>query len=111
MRYELVDKPDFGMVRVTFDQAGEQMLAESDAMVARDAAVEMKTQMQGGLLNAAKRKLLGGESIFQNTFTSSAPGETLFFAPALRARLLLSGPPSVSLRSVSASNSINSPSA
>ena len=31
---------------------------------------------------AAKRKLLGGESIFQNTFTASAPGETLYFAPA-----------------------------
>ncbi len=82
MRYELLDKPDFGMVRVTFDAAGEQMLAESDAMVARDSAVEMKTQMQGGLLNAAKRKLLGGESLFQNTFTATQPGQTLWLAPA-----------------------------
>jgi uncharacterized protein (TIGR00266 family) len=81
MRYELLDKPDFGMVRVTFDQAGEAMLAESDAMVARDSAVTMKTAMQGGLLNAAKRKLLGGESLFQNTFTATAPGQTLWLAP------------------------------
>ena len=81
MQYNLVDKPDFTMVRVQFDQPGEQMLVESSAMVARDSAVEMKTQMQGGLLGAAKRKLLGGESIFQNTFTATAPGQSLWLAP------------------------------
>ncbi len=31
---------------------------------------------------AAKRKLLGGESIFQNTFTSTAPDQSLWIAPA-----------------------------
>jgi len=74
MRYELLEKPDFTMVKVTFDQPGEQMLCEASAMVARDSRVEMKTSMQGGLLGAAKRKLLGGESVFQNTFTATAPG-------------------------------------
>lgn len=82
MRYELLEKPDFTMVKVTFDAPGEQMLCESSAMVARDSAVDMKTQMKGGFLAAAKRKLLGGESIFQNTFTASAPGQSLYFAPA-----------------------------
>jgi uncharacterized protein (TIGR00266 family) len=81
MRYEMLDKPDFGVVRVTFDQPGEQMLVESSAMVGRDSAVDMKTQMRGGLLAAAKRKMLGGESVFQNTFTATAPGQTLWFAP------------------------------
>ena len=38
--------------------------------------------MRGGLGSALKRKLLGGESLFQNTFTASAPGETLWIAPA-----------------------------
>jgi uncharacterized protein (TIGR00266 family) len=82
MRYDLLDKPDFTMVKVTFDQPGEQMLCESSAMVARDSAVDMKTSMQGGLLAAAKRKLMGGESIFQNTFTATAPGQSLYFSPA-----------------------------
>lgn len=82
MRYELKGKPDFTIAHVAFDQPGEQILVESSAMVARDTTVEMKTQMQGGLLNAAKRKLLGGESIFQNTFTATAPGQTLWLAPA-----------------------------
>lgn len=81
MRYEMLDKPDFGVVRVTFDQPGEQMLVEASAMVAKDTAVDMKTQMRGGLLAAAKRKMLGGESVFQNTFTCTQPGQTLWFAP------------------------------
>lgn len=82
MRYELLDKPDFSMVKVTFDQPGEKMIVESAAMVARSAAMTMETNMRGGLMAAAKRKLLGGESIFQNTFTASQPAETLYFAPA-----------------------------
>ena len=81
MQYQLLDKPDFGMVQVGFDQPGEQMLVESSAMVARDSGIEMKTQMQGGIMAAAKRKLLGGESIFQNTFTCTAPGQRLWLAP------------------------------
>lgn len=82
MRYELLDKPDFSMVKVTFDAPGEQMVVESAAMVARTSAMQMQTSMKGGIFAAAKRKLLGGESLFQNTFTASAPGETLYFAPA-----------------------------
>ena len=82
MRYELLDKPDFTMVKVSFDQPGEKMIVESAAMVARSSEMTMETNMQGGLMAAAKRKLLGGESIFQNTFTSASPGETLYFAPA-----------------------------
>jgi uncharacterized protein (TIGR00266 family) len=81
MRYDLVDKPDFGAVRVTFDQPGEQMLVESAAMMARDSGVDMKTSMRGGVLGAMKRKMLGGESVFQNTFTATQPGQTLWFAP------------------------------
>src|SRR5688572_1679484 len=82
MRYELLDKPDFSMVKVTFDAPGEAMVLESAAMVARTSAMQMQTSMKGGIFAAAKRKLLGGESLFQNTFTASAAGETLYFAPA-----------------------------
>jgi len=81
MQYQLFDKPDFTVVRVAFDQPGEQILVESAAMVARDSAIDMKTQLQGGIMAAAKRKLLGGESLFQNTFTSTAPGQSLWLAP------------------------------
>lgn len=82
MQSEIRHNPDFGLIRVTFDQPGEQVISESGAMVARDTAMDMKTNMQGGLGGALKRKLLGGESLFQNTFTATAPGQTLWIAPA-----------------------------
>lgn len=95
MQHQLIDTPDFGMLQVTFDQPNETIVAESGAMVAMDTAVNMKTSMRGGLLAAAKRKLLGGESLFQNTFTATAPGQRLFLAPGpegdLRAMNLAAG--------------------
>jgi uncharacterized protein (TIGR00266 family) len=82
MRYQLAQKPDFAAVRVAFDQPGEQMVVESAGMIARDSGVQMETKLQGGLFAAAKRKLLGGESLFTNTFTASQAGQTLWLAPA-----------------------------
>jgi uncharacterized protein (TIGR00266 family) len=80
MKTELLEQPDFSLARVTFERAGESLVAESGAMVARDEGVAMKTAMRGGLWASAKRKLLGGESLFINTFTASAPGQTLYLA-------------------------------
>ena len=95
MQHQLIDTPDFGMLQVTFDQAGETVTSEAGAMVAMDTGIQMKTSMQGGLLAAAKRAVVGGESLFQNTFTSGGPGQRLFLAPApegdLRARNLAAG--------------------
>ena len=82
MQHEFLDRPDFGMVLIRFDEPGERLVVESGSMVARDTGVTMKTGMRGGLLKAAKRKLLGGESLFMNTFTASAPGDRLYLAPA-----------------------------
>lgn len=82
MKHEILDRPDYGMARITFEAPGESLVVESGAMVARDAGVSMKTQMSGGLLSAAKRKLLGGESLFLNTFTAGAAGDRLYLAPA-----------------------------
>jgi uncharacterized protein (TIGR00266 family) len=81
MQHQLIDTPDFGMLQITFDQPNETIVAESGAMVAMDTGIAMKTSMRGGLLAAAKRKVLGGESLFQNTFTASGPGQRLFLAP------------------------------
>lgn len=82
MHSEIRHNPDFGVIRVQFDQPGEEIVTESGAMVARDSAMQMKTNMQGGFGSALKRKLLGGESLFQNTFTATAPGQSLWIAPA-----------------------------
>ena len=82
MQHQILHNPDFGVLRIQFDAPGEVVVAESGAMVARDTPVDMKTSMRGGLGAALKRKLLGGESLFQNTFTATAPGQTVWFAPA-----------------------------
>lgn len=81
MQYEIIDAPDFGLLKVTFDGAGETVVAESGAMVSRSDAVDMQTNMRGGVGAALKRRVLGGESMFQNTFTSSAAGQELLLAP------------------------------
>ncbi len=81
MQYGIIDAPDFGMLKVKFDAPGERVVAESGAMVAMGTEIDIQTNMRGGVLAAAKRKMLGGESIFQNTFTAKAPGQELFLAP------------------------------
>jgi len=81
MRVELLQKPDFAAARIVFDAVGEAMVVEAAAMIARDTALGMQTSFQGGFLAAARRKLLGGESLLTNTFTASAPGQTLWLAP------------------------------
>lgn len=81
MQHQIRHNPDFGVLQIMFDQPGEGVICEAGAMVGRDSAMQMQTNMQGGLGAALKRKMLGGESIFQNTFTSTAPGQTLWIAP------------------------------
>ncbi len=49
MQYNFVQKPDFTAVRVLFEAPGEAMLVETSAMLAKDTAVEMKTQMTANL--------------------------------------------------------------
>ncbi|HEX2731518.1 MAG TPA: TIGR00266 family protein [Polyangiaceae bacterium] len=95
MRYDVLDAPDFGLLRITLERAGERIVAESGAMVAMDAKIKTETSMRGGVLAAAKRKVLGGESLFQNTFIAEADQQRLFLAPApegdLRALQLAAG--------------------
>ncbi len=80
MKYEIKSSPDFAMIDVRLDK-GDSIVAESGAMVSMSMNVKMKTQARGGILAAAKRKLLGGESLFQNTFTAEADGAQVMLAP------------------------------
>jgi uncharacterized protein (TIGR00266 family) len=82
MRHEILDAPDFGLLELTLG-AGEKVVAESGAMVAMGPSVSVETKMRGGFLAAAKRKLLGGESLFQNTFTAREGEQKLYLAPAV----------------------------
>jgi len=88
MRYEILDAPNFGLLKLTLN-TDDKVVAESGAMVAMGAAVHVETKMRGGLLAAAKRKLLGGESLFQNTFVARAPAQELYLAPPVEGDLLV----------------------
>ena len=83
MRTEILDAPDFSFLRVTFDTPGEAVVSEAGAMVSRDSEVTMKTNMRGGLGSALKRKVFGGESLFQNTFIATQAGQHVVLAPAV----------------------------
>ena len=82
MKHEFLDRPDYGMAVVTFESPGERIVVEAGAMVARDTGVQMETNMRGGFGSSLKRSVLGGESLFLNTFTASSAGERLYLAPA-----------------------------
>ena len=86
MKYDILDSPDYALLQLTLE-AGESAVAESGAMVAKDGQIDVQTSMRGGLLGAAKRKLLGGESLFQNTYTSQAGGQRLFLAAASEGKM------------------------
>jgi uncharacterized protein (TIGR00266 family) len=82
MQTEIQYSPAFAAAKVTLDQ-GESVRAEGGAMLAMSSTVAIETAAQGGLMKGFKRKVLGGESFFMNTFTAQGPGAEVFFAPTL----------------------------
>jgi uncharacterized protein (TIGR00266 family) len=81
MRTSLRHNPDSGVLHVTFDHPGEQLVAEAGAMIAQDSLVELTTSVRGGLASALVQSVFGGGGLLQNTFTASAPGQSLLLAP------------------------------
>jgi uncharacterized protein (TIGR00266 family) len=79
--YVITDGPAFSVLTI-YLPSEQSMVAESGAMVAMSANIELQSEMKGGFMGALKRKL-AGESIFQTTFTArgGVPGEVLL-APA-----------------------------
>ena len=81
MEYEIADENGFADVEITLDQ-GEQIMAEPGAMISYSPGIEMATNTgSGGLLDTAKRSMLGGESAFMNTFTASQGPGTITLSP------------------------------
>ncbi|MGH9867212.1 MAG: TIGR00266 family protein [Candidatus Polarisedimenticolia bacterium] len=82
MQIEIRYQPSYSLAIVSL-AANESIQAESGAMVSMSSNVQVETSMKGGMLGAVARKVLGGESLFTNTFTSAGtPGE-ITLAPSL----------------------------
>ena len=81
MEHETLYRPSYSLLKVKLAK-GETILAEAGAMVSMSSSIEIETKMKGGLFDALKRSMLGGESFFMNTFKANDIGE-ITFAPSL----------------------------
>ena len=82
MKQSIDGKPSFSYITITLEP-GEEVVAESDAMVSMDAKIDMKTKLNGGFFKGLARKLFGGETLFVNTFKNigSTPQTVIFTQP------------------------------
>jgi uncharacterized protein (TIGR00266 family) len=81
MQYKIMYQPSYSLLELQLDPS-ESVLAESDAMVSMSPNIQMDTGARGGLFGALKRAV-GGESMFQNTFTAQNGTGVVTFAPTM----------------------------
>jgi uncharacterized protein (TIGR00266 family) len=75
LRYEILYQPSFSLAVVSLER-GEQIMAESGAMVSMSPTIRLEAAMSGGGFFGAVKSAIGGESLFRTTFTAdSGPGE------------------------------------
>ncbi len=80
MRYEIIQRPSFSLVEVELEE-GEAIKAEPGAMVHMSPTIKIETKT-GGIFKSLKRSMLGGESIFINTFRAEEGKGNIGLAPA-----------------------------
>ena len=88
MQIEVRHRPAYALAVVRLD-AGETVVAEAGALVSRDAHVQLETSagtkdqgLVAGLFSGLKR-MVAGESFFQNRYTASGSAGEVTFAPSL----------------------------
>jgi uncharacterized protein (TIGR00266 family) len=81
VKHEILYQPSYSLAIIYLDK-GEQIMAESGAMVSMSPTIKLEAKMSGGGLFGAVKSAVGGESIFRTTFRAEeGPGE-LTLAPA-----------------------------
>lgn len=73
MQFDILYKPAYTLLEIKLE-AGERIEAESGAMVYMSPGIEIATKTKGGVFGAFKRGILGGESLFTNTFSAKSRG-------------------------------------
>lgn len=81
MQIELKHQPSYSFA-IAHLGANEQVRVESGAMVSYSDGISVETKAEGGLLGGLKR-MVGGESFFQNFYSAGAAGGEITLAPAL----------------------------
>ena len=74
MDYFIHSRPSYSLAEVTLFP-GEQLVTESGAMAWMTDNMRTETSVRGGIMSGLSRRVLGGESFFQNTYEAEgAPG-------------------------------------
>jgi uncharacterized protein (TIGR00266 family) len=81
MQHEILYSPAYSLAIVKLE-TGEELQAESGAMVSMSEDISIDTGTRGGIMSGLKRSVLGGESFFLNTFKAKTHSEVTI-APAL----------------------------
>lgn len=83
VRHEILYQPAFSLAVVALER-GEQVMAESGAMVSMSPTIRLEANLSGGGVFGAIKSAVGGESLFRTTFTAeSGPGEVVLAPSAL----------------------------
>jgi len=80
MKYKIICDPTYSAVDIDL-AVGERIVAESGAMAWMTPNIQTKTSTRGGIMAGMKRKLLSGESFFQNTYQPQDASGSITFAP------------------------------
>ena len=81
MEIHINHQPSFSLAVVTFEP-NETIRVEPGAMVSHSDGLQVETKAEGGLMGGLKR-MVAGESFFQNTYTAPASGGEITLAPTL----------------------------
>ena len=81
MQVTLKHQPAFSLALIAL-AGNERVKVEPGAMVGYTEGVTVETKAEGGLMGGLRR-MVAGESFFQNTYTAPANGGELVLAPAL----------------------------
>jgi len=80
MEAETRDRPSFANMKVDLN-AGDRIIAESDAMASMSSSISMTTRWNGGCFGAFAKRIFGGETLFVNEFTTASQGELVLTQP------------------------------
>ena len=80
MQYEIRCNPSFSILEVAL-QPGDQLTTEAGAMAWMSPNLKVTTSTRGGMMAGLKRKLLSGESFFQNTYEAQGEAGSIGVAP------------------------------
>ncbi|WDV44247.1 TIGR00266 family protein [Clostridiaceae bacterium M8S5] len=81
MEYEILYRGSFPMVKVNLIK-GEEIKAESGAMVAMSSTIDVEGKLEGGLFKGIGRKLSGEKFFFQTLKANRGNGEVYFTTSA-----------------------------